>query len=89
MPAGDLEPDAVERLAGLQRRIVDAAVPLVRPGGTFVYSVCTLTAAETLAVDHHLATRHPDLEPLDPPATPGSRTVVVRSSCLRPPTPTA
>jgi 16S rRNA (cytosine967-C5)-methyltransferase len=65
-----LEPDAVDRLAGLQRRIVDATVPLVRPGGTFVYSVCTLTAAETLGIDHHLATRHPDLEPLDVPGDP-------------------
>lgn len=42
--------DDVGRLAALQRRIVDAVAPLVRPGGRLVYSVCTLTAAES--VDH-------------------------------------
>ncbi len=43
------EQDVVE-LAALQRRIVDAVAPLVRPGGRLVYSVCTLTAAES--IDH-------------------------------------
>lgn len=40
----------VAELAELQRRIVAAAAPLVRPGGRLVYSVCTLTAAES--IDH-------------------------------------
>jgi 16S rRNA (cytosine967-C5)-methyltransferase len=48
-------PEAVERLAGLQRRMLLAAAALVRPGGVLVYSVCTLTSAEgpevALAVD--------------------------------------
>jgi len=65
-----LEPDALDRLARLQRRIVDAAVPLLRPGGVLVYSVCTLTAAETLGVDDHLAAAHPELVPLDAPGEP-------------------
>ncbi|WP_195210615.1 transcription antitermination factor NusB [Actinomarinicola tropica] len=63
-------PEDVERLAELQRRIVDAAVPLVRPGGLLVYSVCTLTAAETLGVDAHLAAAWPQLEPLPAPPEP-------------------
>lgn len=37
-------------LVALQRRMLDEAVRLVRPGGTLVYSVCTLTAAES--IDH-------------------------------------
>lgn len=37
-------------LAELQRRILLAAAPLVRPGGWLVYSVCTLTAEES--IDH-------------------------------------
>jgi 16S rRNA (cytosine967-C5)-methyltransferase len=41
--------DAAE-LADLQRRILIASAPLVRPGGRLVYSVCTLTAAES--IDH-------------------------------------
>lgn len=65
-----IEPGDVDRLARLQRRLVDAAVPLVRPGGVLVYSVCTLSAAETLGVDRHLADAHPELEPLDPPEGP-------------------
>lgn len=65
-----LQPDAVDRLAALQRRILDAAVPLVRPGGLLVYSVCTLTNAETTAVDAHLALHHPELEALEVPGDP-------------------
>ena len=58
------------RLAELQTALVDAAVSLLRPGGTLVYSVCTLTAAETLGVDEHLATAHPDLQALPAPEAP-------------------
>jgi 16S rRNA (cytosine967-C5)-methyltransferase len=60
-----LDPGAPDRLADLQRRMVDAAVPLVRPGGVLVYSVCTLTAAESVGIDEHVARRHPGLEPLE------------------------
>jgi len=65
-----IEPADVERLAELQRRIVSRAADLVRPGGMLVYSVCTLTAAETLGVDDHLAATRPDFEPLDAPDGP-------------------
>lgn len=59
-----IEEDQIAPLAALQRVLLDAAVALVRPGGLVVYSVCTLTAAETLDVDDWLATTHPDLEPV-------------------------
>jgi 16S rRNA (cytosine967-C5)-methyltransferase len=65
-----IEPDDVDRLALLQRELVDAAVTLLRPGGVLVYSVCTLTKAESLGIDEHLASRHPELAPLDPPLEP-------------------
>jgi len=65
-----IEPDAIERLSELQRDLVDAAVALLRPGGTLVYSVCTLTKAESLGIDDHLASTHPELEPLPPPTEP-------------------
>lgn len=61
-----VDEDAVERLAALQRRMVDAAVGLLRPGGVLVYSVCTLTAAESLGVDAHV----PALEALPPQGEP-------------------
>ena len=65
-----VDPDAVVRLAGLQHGLVAAAADLVRPGGTLVYSVCTLTAAESLAIDDRLAGERPDLVPLAPPGEP-------------------
>jgi 16S rRNA (cytosine967-C5)-methyltransferase len=63
-------PAAVGRLAGLQRELLDAAVPLLRPGGTLTYAVCTLTAEETTGVDQWLADAHPELQPLPPPGDP-------------------
>lgn len=45
-----IRPDDVTDLAELQRELLDATAPLVRPGGWLVYSVCTLTAAES--IDH-------------------------------------
>lgn len=60
----------VESLAGLQRLLLDAAAPLVRPGGVLAYSVCTLTDAETSVVDRWFGMTHPDFEPIAGPGTP-------------------
>jgi len=68
-----VDPPSVERLAALQRRLVVAAADLVRPGGTLVYSVCTLTAAESIEVDDWVAAARPDLVPTDPPGAPWER----------------
>ncbi|MEP7047982.1 MAG: transcription antitermination factor NusB [Ilumatobacteraceae bacterium] len=51
-------------LAGLQSRILTAAAPVVRPGGWLVYSVCTLTAQESID--------HPTPEGFEPIADPPS-----------------
>jgi 16S rRNA (cytosine967-C5)-methyltransferase len=61
---------AIDRLQAVQREILDAALPLLRSGGELVYSVCTLSSAETLDVDTWLASSHPELRPLDPPSAP-------------------
>jgi 16S rRNA (cytosine967-C5)-methyltransferase len=45
-----VQPSDITQLAALQRRMLAASAPLVRPGGRLVYSVCTLTAAES--IDH-------------------------------------
>jgi 16S rRNA (cytosine967-C5)-methyltransferase len=63
-------PDDVVALASLQQRLVAAAGDLVRPGGRVIYSVCTLTTAETLAVDEWLAGSRPDLRAVAPPGAP-------------------
>jgi len=56
--------------------MIDAALPLVRPDGVLVYSVCTVTEAETRAIDDHLHEVQPLLRPLaqlDPPWRPCGR----------------
>lgn len=60
----------IGRLARLQARLLTASAPTVRRGGTLTYSVCTLTAAESLEVDRVLAEEHPELEPMEPPPSP-------------------
>jgi len=65
-----MAPGAVDQLAGLQRELLSAAAELVAPGGRIVYSVCTLTNAETEAIDAWLADCHPDLVAQAPPGAP-------------------
>ena len=38
----------VATLTALQQQLIDASAPLVKAGGTFTYSVCTLLAAESI-----------------------------------------
>ena len=66
-----IEQTAVTRLAELQRALLTAAAELLRPGGQLVYSVCTLTAAETLAVAADLSADD-RLELLPAPGQPWS-----------------
>jgi 16S rRNA (cytosine967-C5)-methyltransferase len=44
-----VEPADVDTLAALQRRLLAGGAALVGPGGRLVYSVCTLTAQESVA----------------------------------------
>jgi 16S rRNA (cytosine967-C5)-methyltransferase len=62
--------DSPERLVATQQRLLSAAADLVRPGGVLVYSVCTLTRAETVGVAEAFAADHPGWTPLDPPDAP-------------------
>ncbi len=55
-----ITPEDVEELALLQAELVCSAFGLVRPGGVVVYSVCTMTKAETVAIDQLVAREHPD-----------------------------
>ncbi len=41
-----VSPDSIAELAALQGRILNAAAAATAPGGTLVYSVCTISAAE-------------------------------------------
>jgi len=65
-----IQPGHVEHLTALQRDLLDGAIGLLRPGGLLVYSVCTLTAAETVEIDRWLARDHPELTGAPPPEPP-------------------
>jgi len=54
----------LERLAGLQARLLVAGAASVRPGGRLVYSVCTVTRAETTEVARLVGS---GFEPVDVP----------------------
>lgn len=65
-----IRPGDVERLAELQRGLLEAALALVAPGGLVVYSVCTLTTAETCAIDEWLEATRADFTATS--STPGA-----------------
>ena len=72
----------IDELAQIQRDLLLAAAAALRPGGRLVYSVCTLTAEETSAIDAWAEAALPDLEAESPP---GSRwTPVGRGARLLP-----
>jgi 16S rRNA (cytosine967-C5)-methyltransferase len=58
----------VTELAGLQRRLLDAAVDSVRPGGVIAYVTCTPHLAETREVLAGLLRDRQDVAVLDAPA---------------------
>lgn len=57
----------IDRLADLQFGLIEAAVPMLRPGGRLVYSVCTLTDAESIHVDAVVQRQLPELAALTEP----------------------
>jgi len=51
----------MKELAALQTTILNHVVPLLRPGGHLLYSVCTFSEAETDAVVRLFLATHPDM----------------------------
>lgn len=68
-----VQPRDAADLAGLQREMLVNAARAVRPGGRLVYSVCTLTRMETLAVDAFAASELPEFVAVEPPGEPWRR----------------
>ncbi len=60
-----IESNDIDELAGLQEQLLASAAELVAPGGRLVYSVCTITAAES--VDHPTPKGF-EVDPSVPPA---------------------
>jgi 16S rRNA (cytosine967-C5)-methyltransferase len=65
-----IQADAVDELATLQRELFAAAAAAVAPGGRLVYSVCTLTNAETVEIDEWAREAFPELVATAPPLAP-------------------
>jgi 16S rRNA (cytosine967-C5)-methyltransferase len=59
-------PERIADLAAQQARILDAGAGATRRGGTLVYSVCTISAAESDAVVGAFLAAHPDWRAEDP-----------------------
>jgi 16S rRNA (cytosine967-C5)-methyltransferase len=65
-----VQPHDVTQLAALQRALLASAARAVRPGGRLVYSVCTLTRLETLAIDAFAESELAELVACEPPGDP-------------------
>lgn len=55
-----LQPGEIPRLAAEQGRLLDQGAAHVKPGGTLVYSTCSLEPEENTAVASAFAGRHPE-----------------------------
>jgi len=59
-----ITPDSIDRLVDVQRALIDEAVRVLAPDGMLVYSVCTLSNAESRGIDAYVAAAHPELVPV-------------------------
>ena len=74
-----LKPDSFLELNQLQREILGGAVPLLQPGGTLVYSTCTINPGENEEMAEWLVANFPlqkeSLDPYLPPVLHSEATV--------------
>jgi 16S rRNA (cytosine967-C5)-methyltransferase len=54
----------VHELALVQQQLLDHVVGSVKPGGRLIYSVCTLTRAETRDAVDAFTRKHPEFRPV-------------------------
>jgi 16S rRNA (cytosine967-C5)-methyltransferase len=59
------QPEDVERIAPLQRALLDSAAESARPGGVVAYVTCSPHRAETVEVVDAVVASRGDLEPID------------------------
>jgi 16S rRNA (cytosine967-C5)-methyltransferase len=60
-----LNAERLERLLELQARVLNLAAPLVRPGGTLIYAVCSLLSREGAGQAAAFLSRHSGFEAED------------------------
>jgi 16S rRNA (cytosine967-C5)-methyltransferase len=69
-------PNDVRELSEIQRNLLANVAPSVEPGGKLIFSVCTLTRAETTEVMESFNLSQPDFEPLIFPVLSGSQSLL-------------
>ena len=60
-----LSPEAVTRLAALQREITERMLPLLAPGGRLIFATCSLLRAEGEELMDAVEAAHPELQPVN------------------------
>lgn len=67
-------PESIKRLVNLQKRLIMTAWKALKPGGTLVYSTCSLEPEENEGVVSHLLENVDDaqMQEIDIPITPGN-----------------
>ena len=58
------EPNDVRELSAIQKSLLANIAPSVKPGGKLIFSVCTLSKAETVEVVEQFNASHPEFEPM-------------------------
>ena len=78
-------PEDIEKLAGLQARMLRHALTLVRPGGIVVFSNCSLDPAEGEDMVAALLSERPDVSrvPVDPALWPGLEQAITPDGAVR------
>ncbi len=56
-----LQPSSFAEMAALQINLMESVLPLLKPGGTIVYSTCSLDHEENEAVIERILQQHPEL----------------------------
>jgi 16S rRNA (cytosine967-C5)-methyltransferase len=80
-----LTPERLDRLTGMQARLLEIAASLVRPGGRLVYAVCSVLPEEGAEQAAGFSVLHPDWRPLplDLPGADGATALLtpLRHGC--------
>ena len=72
----------VRELSEIQSKLLANVAPSVKPGGKLIFSVCTLSRAETTEVVEHFNANQPDFEPLMLPEIFNSQRIVTSYSTI-------
>ena len=78
-------PDGIDSLVRLQRQILSCAQDYIKPGGTLVYSTCTVNPAENMDNVHWLMEQYPEfiLDDIRGKLCPELRDNVMENGCIQ------